>query len=166
MRTHFTQIAQLCCTVRENNSFFEPLKAMHRATVGPKMGLRVLNITRQLFMKVETKNKKSGLHRFLTYREDFWAPKGTQRALTGPKKGRRVLKHHQTTFYEGRNKKQKILVASIFHVYLSPRAKNMVLKKWGWPFFRISQNKKMLLSTTEEGPETKKFNSIDENYVL
>ena len=116
MRTHFTQIAQLCCTVRENNSFFEPLKAMHRATVGPKMGLRVLNITRQLFMKVETKNKKSGLHRFLTYREDFWAPKGTQRALTGPKKGRRVLKHHQTTFYEGRNKKQKILVASIFDV--------------------------------------------------
>ena len=63
MRTHFTQIAQLCCTVRENNSFFEPLKAMHRAPVG-----------------------------------------------------RRVLKHHQTTFYEGTNKKQKIWVASIFHV--------------------------------------------------
>ena len=67
MRTHFTQIAQLRCTVRENNSFFEPLKAMHRAPVGPK-------------------------------------------------KGRMVLKHHQTTFYEGRNKKQKIWVASIFHV--------------------------------------------------
>ena len=36
------------------------------------------------------------------------------RAPVGPKKGRRVLKHHQTTFYEGRNKNQKIMVASIF----------------------------------------------------
>ena len=158
MRTHFTQIAQLCCTVRENNSFFEPLKAMHRATVGPKMGLRVLNITRQLFMKVETKNKKSGLHRFLTYREDFLAPKDTQRALTGPKKGRRVLKHHQTTFYEGRNKKQKILVASIFHVYTSVKGlKTGFWKKGSDPFFRISKNKKKAFKYDRGGPRDQKI---------
>ena len=97
-------------------------------------------------MKVETKNKKSGLHRFLMYREDFWAPKGTHRAPVGSKKGQRVLKHHQTTFYEGRNKKQKILVASIFHVYTSLKGlKTGFWKKGTDPFFRISKNKKKCL---------------------
>ena len=76
-------------------------------------------------MKVGTKSKKSWLHRFLTH-TGFLTLKGIYRAQ---QKVRKVLQHHQTTFQEGRNEKQKILVASIFHVYTSLLKR---LKKFQW----------------------------------
>ena len=70
-------------------------------------------------------------------------PRGTYRAPEGPKKGRKVLKHHQTTFWEGRNKKTKNLgridFSRIIYNSLIKRLKNSKKMKNNF-FCKIQKN--------------------------
>ena len=66
------------------------------------------------------RNQKS----FLAANRRFWTLKGFYRTSVGSKNGRRALKQHQTSFYEGRNKIWKILVASKF--WVKPLAKGCI----------------------------------------